>query len=116
MITFNANVFPLNDLEHNPNARGSTPLVKEWHSVTPGALTAGKVAVDLTSIVGKDVGEVVGAQVLGAGKEGEVLGATVVPHATLTGKVTVTIFSSDATSTYNPGTLTVEIYGRVTGS
>jgi len=116
MINFKSNVFPLNDLEHNPEARGSTPLVKEWHSVTPGALVAGKKAVDLTSIVGKDVGEVIGARVLGAGKEGEVIGATVVPHATDSGKVTVTIFSSNASSTYNVGTVTVEVYGRVTGS
>lgn len=116
MINFKSNVFPLNDLSNDPNARGTNPLVKEWHNVTPGALVAGKIAFDLTSIVGKDVGEVIGAKVFGSGKEGEVLGATVVPHATTSGKVTVTLFSSAAASTYDPGTLTVEIIGRVTGS
>lgn len=113
MVNFKSNVFPLNSLAEDIEGRGTYPLVEEWIEVTPGALVAGTIDVDVNSVLGKGLGEVSHVSGVSAAAAGEILGGIVIPHATEDGKLTVSIFSSDVASTTDFGTFIVKVVGRI---
>jgi len=113
MVKFQEDVFPLNSLAKDIEGRGTYPLVVQWFEVTPGALTAGEATVDVKSVFGKGSGTPKFVSFVGAGAKGDMLGATVAPHATDDGKLTITIFSSDDTSTTDFGTFTIGVVGQI---
>ena len=108
------NVFPLNPLDIKVgNTHEPEFLAQEYHKdIAVTALVAGTVDVDVDSIFGKDVGEVHGAIIVNSGGTDEVFGISAVAHSTTEGKVTVTINSSDATSTTALSTVTFWLFGR----
>lgn len=108
------NLFPLNPLDIKlANTHEPEFFAQEFHKdVAVTALVAGTVDVDVDSVFGKGVGEIEGAVLLNSGGTDEVIGINVVEHASTSGKVTVTINSSDATSTTALGTVSFWLFGR----
>lgn len=119
--------YPLNDSMADPNVRGDAPegfcIIKD---ITVGAMTAGKVVVELTNIpFGKNLGEVWGAEiingadaagVMNGGSESDlnsVLTAGSAVVGTHTGDVDVVIVCTDATKTTNTYVVTLKIYGKI---
>lgn len=110
---FYEDYFPVNSLEFDPNSRGEAPLVKQLVKIDPAVMVAGVITVDVTSLFGKDKGEVLGVVPLStydAANEGLIFKAAAGATA---GLVTITINSTDATSTTNLAAFYVFLYGRI---
>jgi len=107
--------FPLNDGGQDPNARGESPKGLELHiNVVAGGMTTGVKAFDVVSDFGKDQGELFGDGIIllgGFAATNKVLFAKAAASST-TGKVTVTLESTDATATTN-FTVSFFLVGRV---
>lgn len=111
---FNEDYFPVNSLENDPNARSSVPLLKQLVKLDPVAMVAGVITADVVSLFGKDKGEVLGILPLAnIEAANELIGLTVAAHASTEGSLTVTINSTDATSTTNLAAFYAFIYGRI---
>lgn len=114
MGQFNEAVIPLNTLEHNPDLRGSVPLVAQIISINPAAMVAGVIAVDADCVIGKGLGEVLGiVPMQSVVAANEIIGLSVAAHSSDAGKITITINSNDNTSTTNIGAFNVLVFGRI---
>lgn len=111
---FYEDYFPENSLQNDPNARSNVPLVKQLVKIDPAAMVAGVITVDVVSLFGKDKGEVLGITPLAnIEATNELIGLTVAAHSSTAGSLTVTINSTDATSTTNLAAFYCFIYGRI---
>lgn len=110
---FYEDYFPVNSLEFDPNARSSAPLVKQLVKLDPAAMVAGVITAEVVSLFGKGKGEVLGIVPLAnIEATNELIGLTAAASST-DGQITVTINSTDATSTTNLAAFYCFIYGRI---
>jgi hypothetical protein len=111
---FEQDYFAFNPLSEDPNKRGTFPILQQLVEVDPPALVAGKITVDVKSRFGKDKGEVFGAYALNTKvADNEVLSVSAAPHATNTGEITITLESSDASSTEDIPPFKLILVGKV---
>lgn len=117
------NVFPLNDLANDPNARGVYPIVMQVIDLPATALVAGEFAFEVNSVVGTGLGTVWGVIPLDTiGTEAVIdgdddLNASLSFKAVASGtagKLTITKRSTDATSIKAVASK-VLVIGQVTG-
>lgn len=109
------NVFAMNPLNVRiGDTHQGEEVLWERHMVDFAAQVAGVIVAHVDSVFGKDKGEVYGVY---AGKTidsaNEVLGFSVAAHASTAGKLTITMNSTDATSTVNHGEMEIWVTGRV---
>lgn len=111
---FYESLIALNTTNRDPNMRGESPLVIEIQEIDPGAMVAGVIATDAVSKIGKGKGEVWGGFLLNSlADTNEPIGCTVATHSSTAGKITITLNSSNSSSTVNLGATKVLVVGKL---